>query len=84
MIEELDQLEMFSVILRLLTLVSGDLGFRILGFLLCGVASMFLSDAARLGVGDLSESVGQTVRSGCDINGTGRRSVKRLVCVWGL
>ena len=41
-----------------LILVSGYLRFQIWGFLMCGAASLFLSDAARLGVGDLSGSVG--------------------------
>ena len=40
------------VILRLSILVSGDLGFHIWGFLLCGEASLFLSDETRLGVLD--------------------------------
>ena len=35
------------VILRLSILVFGDLGFHIWGFLLCGAASLFLSDECR-------------------------------------
>ena len=38
------------LILRLSKLVSGDLGYHIWGFLLCGEASLFLSDVARLWV----------------------------------
>ena len=40
----------FFVILRVSMLVSGDLGFQIWGFSLCGEASLFLSDIARLWV----------------------------------
>ena len=39
-----------AVILRLSILVSGDMGFQLWGFLLCGEASLFLSDVAWLWV----------------------------------
>ena len=46
------------MLLQLSILVSRDLRFHIWGFLLCGLASLFLGDVARLGVLDLSGSVG--------------------------
>ena len=47
-----------AMMLRLSILVFGDLGFHIWVFLLCGVSSLFLSSVPRLGVPDLSGSVG--------------------------
>ena len=74
------------MILLLSILVSGYLRFRIWDFLLCGAASFFLSDAARLGVLDLSGSRINGTPGVRGINGTGRKLVTkdRLVRVWGL
>ena len=57
MVEVVATVQVFDVCGGLI-LVSGYLRFHIWGFLLCGDASLFLNDVARLGVLDLSGSVG--------------------------